>query len=431
MASTLGTIKTAINELVFNNKEHETVVPAQPQWSDTKKMKCLVWNGKLQVDYVDHPQPIITAPTDAIVKVSATTICGSDLHLYKGTFAGMQRGDILGHEFMGYVQEVGSEVSKFKVGDRVVCAFGIACGFCNFCQKEEYTSCDKTNPSKTQDNMYGDRLSAIHGYSHLLGGVPGGDAEYVRVSIADVNLFLIPDDIPDEKALYLTDVIPTALHGAKLGEVGPGKTVAIWGLGPIGLMCARWCQILGASKVIGIDMVPERLAVARDVLKIETINFKDEDVFKAIRERLELPSGVDVAIECAGFDYAQSWAHKIEMKLGLETDSSEIFQEIFRCVSKGGNVSIIGVYTGYANHFPVGAMMEKNITVRGGQCPAQKYWKYCLEKLRTGEIDTDWLVTHRGSLADGPKLFEKMNNKEDGCIKVFMRPEHTIAASLA
>jgi len=259
----------------------------------------------------------------------------------------------------------------------------------------------------------------------------GGDAEYVRVSFADVNLFPIPDDIPDEKALYLTDVIPTALHGAKLGEVKEGSTVAIWGLGPIGLMCARWCQVLGAKKVIGIDEIPERLAVARDILKCEVINFKEEDVCTAIRQRLELPSGVDVAIECAGFDYAHSWAHKIEMKLGLETDTSEIFQEIFRAVSKGGNVSIIGVYTGYSNHFPIGAMMEKNITVRGGQCPAQKYWKYCLEKLRTGEIDTDWLITDRGTLADGPRFFEKMNNKEDGCIKVFMRPEHTVATSLA
>lgn len=271
--------------------------------------------------------------------------------------------------------------------------------------------------------LYGDRPAGFYGYSHLTGGFPGGQADYVRVAFADVNCLPMPDDIPDETALYLTDVIPTAYHGAVMGEVENGSVVGIWGLGPIGLMCARWCQIMGARKVIGIDTVPERLVLARDHLGIDVVDFgAEKDVVGALRRVAGGP--LDVAIECAGFDYVQSWFHKVEQAIGLETDTSEIFDQMIRAVRKFGHVSILGVYTGYANHFPVGAMMEKGLTVRGGQAPVQKYWKFCIEKIRSGECDPSFLVTNTGTLADGPKFFRMMNNKESGCIKVFLRPEH-------
>lgn len=345
---------------------------------------------------------------------------------------------------MGIVEEVGSEVKKLRPGQRVVVSACIACGMCDYCKREEYTSCDTTNPNATIEEQLGHRPAALYGFSHLTGGVPGksthfhhyhlpgGQAEYVRVAFADINCLPVPDSIPDEKALYLTDIIPTAYHGCVLGEVEKGKSVGIWGLGPIGLMTARWCQILGAKRVIGIDTVPARLDMARSVLHIDTINAKEENVVERINQ---LAGGhLDVAIECAGFDYAQSWAQKAQIALGklekiyyayvtgLETDTAEIFDEMFKAVRKFGNVSIIGVYTGYANHFPVGAMMQKNLIVKAGCCSMQKYWKYCLEKLVSGEIDPTFVITDRGHLSDAPKLYEKFNKKCDGCVKVFLRP---------
>uniref|UniRef100_A0A915DN93 EGF-like domain-containing protein n=1 Tax=Ditylenchus dipsaci TaxID=166011 RepID=A0A915DN93_9BILA len=379
--------------------------PHQPKWDDQRKMHCLVWNGKCNVDYVEHARPCITEPKDVLLKVTATTICGSDLHLYKGTFKGMRAGDIIGHEFMGIIEEVGSQVETLKVGQRVIVGFSIACGQCDYCKREEYTACDMTNPCGTVEKLYGDRPSGFYGYSHLTGGFPGGQAEYVRVAFADVNCLPIPDDIPDEKALYLTDVIPTAYHGVVMGEVGKDSVVGIWGLGPIGLMCARWCQIVGARRVIGIDTVPERLLLAKNQLGIDIIDFREEkDVVGALRRLAGGP--LDVAIECAGFDYVQCWFHKLQQTIGLETDTSEIFDQMIRAVRKF-----------------VGAMMEKGLTIRGGQAPAQKYWRLCIEKIKSGELDPSFLVTHFGTLADGPKFFKMMNEKEGGCIKVFMRPE--------
>uniref|UniRef100_A0AC34PWD8 Alcohol dehydrogenase n=1 Tax=Panagrolaimus sp. JU765 TaxID=591449 RepID=A0AC34PWD8_9BILA len=308
------------------------------------------------MEYVSHPKPCITEPKDILLKVTATTICGSDLHLYRGTFPAMKQGDIQGHEFMGFVVETGPEVKKLQIGDRVVVGFAIACGECDYCRREEFTACEKTNPSQVVGKLYHDCPAAFYGYSHLTGG---GHAEYVRVPFADVNCFPIPSEIPDEKALYLTDVIPTALFGAKMGEVREGDTVGIWGLGPIGLMCAQWCQILGAKRVIGIDIVPERLELARKHLGIDVIDF-GKNKGKVVEALRELNGGpLDVGIECAGFDYIQSWIHRIEVALGLETDTSEILDQIFKAVRKFGRVSILGVYSGYANHFPIGILMEK------------------------------------------------------------------------
>ncbi|KAI1717507.1 alcohol dehydrogenase groES-like domain-containing protein [Ditylenchus destructor] len=420
-------VKSAINEVVFDRKEQPTVAPTNPAWDETKKMRCLVWKGKGDIEYVEHPRPKITSPTDIILKVTATSICGSDLNLYKGTFLGMHDGDIPGHEILGLVYEVGSEVKTFKVGQRVIVGFCITCGDCDYCKREEYTACEGLNPTRTVGLVYGDRPTGAYGYSHITGRVAGGQAEYVRVALADRNCYLVPDEVPDDKALYLTDIIPTGYHAALLGDVGPNRVVGIWGLGPIGLMCARWCQILGAKRVIGIDSVPERLALAKTVLQIETVDFEEvKDVPEALNKMLE--GKLDVAIDCVGFDFSKTWLHKL--KIGMETDCPELFTEMFRAVRKFGNVSIAGdckVVIDYylaTNNFPVGAMMEKGLTIRGGQCPVQKYWERCTNVLRSGNIDPTFLVTHRGTLADGPKFYEMMIEQISGCIKVFMRPEH-------
>jgi threonine dehydrogenase-like Zn-dependent dehydrogenase len=398
----------------------ETATPAQPQLDQTKVMGALVWEGKKDIRYEIKPRPMITDTRDILLKVTASTICGSDLHLYSGSLPDMKPGDILGHEFMGIVIDKGTDVKKINVGQRVVVAFDIACGTCDYCKREEYTACDTTNPSGLMDYMYGHRTAALYGYSHLTGGVPGGQSEYVRVPFADVNCLPIPDDIPDDKALYLSDIVPTSLHGTELGGVKEGTRVGIWGLGPVGLLTARWCQIKKAGRIIAIDCIPERLERAKK-LGIETIDFKKEKVVERIDQLC--PGGLDVSIECAGFEYAKTLLHKLERAVNLETDTADILSEMIYATRKFGVVSIIGVYSGHTNHFPIGALMEKGLHMTGSQSPTQKYWKYCLEKIRTGEMDPTFVVTHRGTLADGPKLYDKFYNR-DQVIKVFLRPEH-------
>jgi len=396
-----------------------TSITPQPNVDEKHPMHALIWHGKKDIQYVEKPRPLITDQTDVILRITATTICGSDLHLYTGAMLDMHDGDILGHEFMGIIESVGSQVKKLSVGQRVVVAFGIACGSCEYCKREQYTACDTTNPSEVVEEMYGHRPAALYGYSHLTGGVPGGQSEYVRVAFADVNCLVIPDDVSDEKALYLSDVVPTAYHGTELAQVKEGTKVGIWGLGPIGLMAARWCQIRKAGKIIGIECVPERITAGRK-LGITVIDFKNEDVCKRLQELV--PGGLDCGIECAGFEYAKTLKHKIEMALSLETDTADIISEMIYSVRKFGIVSIIGVYSGYTNHFPIGAMMEKDLVVNGGQSPTQKYWHMALEKIRNGELDPTFIITHRDSLSAGPELYKKFYAKEDGIIKVFLRP---------
>jgi threonine dehydrogenase-like Zn-dependent dehydrogenase len=302
--------------------EVETSTPIKPKLDESKSMKALAWYGKKDIRLVDVPRPMITDQRDVVIRVTATSICGSDLHMYSNATPDMHKGDILGHEFMGVIDDIGDQVKNFKKGQRVVVAFAIACGECDFCKRSEFTACETTNPSKLMEKMYGHRTAAFYGYSHLTGGVPGGQAEYVRVAFADVNCYPVPDELPDDVAVFLSDLIPTSYHACELGKVKEGDTVAIWGLGPIGLLTARWAQLRHAKKVIGIDCVPERLEMAREELNIDVINFKEQDTVKTIAGMC--PSGVDVAIECVGFEYAKSWTHKIEMALGLETDTADI-----------------------------------------------------------------------------------------------------------
>jgi threonine dehydrogenase-like Zn-dependent dehydrogenase len=406
-----------------------TASPMQPDLDSNKSMHALVWQNSKDVQYVTTPKPILTDATDVIVKVTATTICGSDLHMYSGNMLSMKSGDILGHEFMGVIEEIGPEVKNFQVGQRVVCAFDIACGKCDFCTREEFTACKVTNPSILEESMFGHRTCAIFGYSHLTGGVPGGQADYVRVPFADTNCLSVPDELPDEKALYLSDIVPTALFGVEMGKVKKGDTVGIWGLGPIGLLVAKWCQIKGASRIIGIDCVPERFQIAHANLIIETLDFNQVDVVKELATMF--PDGLDVGIECAGFEYAKTWKHKIERAVGLESDQGDILTEIIQSVRGFGHVAILGVYTGTVNHFPIGSLMEKGLTMSGGQSPTQKYWKYSLEMMLKGDFDPTFLITHRGTLDDGPTLYKKFYNREEGMLKCFIRPNQYVESTVA
>jgi len=395
--------------------------PLQPIWDQTKSMHALTWQAKFDVRYVETPFPRIADNRDALVKITATTICGSDLHLYDGAIPDMRPGDILGHECMGIVEEVGSNVKKLYKGQRVVVAFDIACGACDYCLNGNFSCCDTTNDSELMEKMYGHRTAALFGYSHLTGGVPGGQSDFIRVPFADVNCLPVPDDIPDEKALYLSDIVPTSYFGVDAGGVKEGSTVAVWGLGPVGMLIARWSQIKKARKIIGIDCVPERLQLARQ-LGIDVINFKEQDVVKALRDLV--PGGLDTCIEAAGPEYSKSLKHKVERALALETDQCDILTECIMSVKKCGTVTIIGAYAGLTNHFPIGALMEKAIHVNGGQCPTQKYWPVCLDYIKSGEMDPTFVVTHKRRLSDGPQLYKQFYNKEDGIMKVFLRPEH-------
>jgi threonine dehydrogenase-like Zn-dependent dehydrogenase len=402
--------------------DRDIQVPCKPNLDPNKNMNALVWNGVKDVQYTTTPAPMLTDPKDVIIRVKATTICGSDIHLVDGSIPTMRSGDILGHEFLGIIEEVGSEVLKLQKGQRVIVAFDIACGNCEFCDRQEFSGCKMTNPSNLQSSLYGHNMSAMYGYSHLTGGVPGGQAELVRVPYADVNCLVVPDDLEDEKALLLTDVVPTSYHGCKLGKVKQDDVVGIWGLGPIGLLTGVFCKNMGARRVVGIDNVPERLQKAES-LGLEVIDFNKKDVVETLKEMF--PTGIDVAIECAGGEYSKSWTDRAERALNLETDTADIFKEMFQSVRPFGRVSVIGVYIGFANHFPVGMMMEKGLTIRGGQCPVQKYWKALLQDVVDGKIDPSVVVTHRGTLKEGPEFYQKFLGHEEGILKVILRPEGT------
>lgn len=384
-------------------------------------MKALVWHGPEDVRVDERPNPVIGGPGDALVRVTCATICGSDLHIYHGSIPGIRNGDVLGHEFVGIVEDVGADVKTLKPGDRVAVAAIIACGACWFCEKKLFSLCETTNPNPVMQMMYGHHVAAGFGYTHLAGGYDGGQAEYVRVPFADVGCLKLPDGIRDEQAVLLSDAACTGWMAADIGEVGPGKTVAVWGAGPIGLAAMTAAKAMGAARVIAIDNVPYRLATARERLGIEAINF-DEDPPVMTLQELTHGRGPDVCIEAVGFRYAKSLLHKVERAVKLETDALDTISEVFRSVRKGGNVAIMGDFIGYGNHFPIGALMEKAVTVRSGQVHAQRYFKLVMEKMLSGEYDPSFMVTHKLPLekaVEGYKIFDK---KEDGAIKVALQP---------
>jgi len=409
----------------------ETAVrPEYKPAADGSMMKALAWFGNADVRVVDAPVPAITEPDDVMVKVTGTTICGSDLHLYHGEILTMQKGDILGHEFMGVVDAVGPNVTNLHPGQRVVASFQIACGECEYCKKKLSSFCDRTNNSSLQKAMYGQRDAGFFGYSHFTGGFPGGQAEFVRVPKGNVNLLPIPDEVPDEKALYLSDILPTSYHAVYDTGVSEGDVVGIWGLGPIGLYAARWCQLKGASRVIGIDRIPERLNLAAEKLGIETINFSEfSDVPKRIYELV--PRGLDVALDCGSFHEPKTLMHKIQKTMMLETDSPETINEMLVSVRKMGRCGIIAAYAGYANGVNVGALMEKGIRLIGnGQAPVHKYWKEILyDYVIPGRFDPTFILTHRVPLDDMALLYKAFDERKAGVEKVFVETKFSSAPS--
>ncbi|KAI9822192.1 MAG: hypothetical protein M1826_000501 [Phylliscum demangeonii] len=406
-------------EKVLGDRDVATTVEHQTRPGET--MQALCWFGNKDVRMQEVGVPRVTDPTDVVCKVTGTTVCGSDLHLYHREIMQLQEGDILGHEWMGIVDEVGSAVKQLKKGDRVVSSFQIACGSCQYCQEGLTSMCDRTNSSTIQEKLYGKPFAGIFGYSHFAGGFAGGQAEYVRCPFADVNLLKVPDEVPDEKALYLSDIVPTSYHSCVCAEVSKGKSVAIWGLGPIGLLAAQWSKLGGARRIIGIDNVPERLAFARDRLGCEVIDFSaTADVVAAIYA-LE-PNGVDCGIDAAAFRYTKSMLHTVQRAVGLETDSSEVVNEALRAVRKFGNISLVADYAAYTNQFLIGALMEKGITLRGtGQTPVQRYWRDLLPMIASGEFDPSIILSHRFDLAEFPALYAAFDKKELGIMKTFVQ----------
>ncbi|KAJ9227289.1 hypothetical protein DTO027B5_706 [Paecilomyces variotii] len=394
-------------------------------------MKALTWQGKNSVKLVETAKPRIIEDRDVIVKVTGSTICGSDLHLYHGAIIEMTKGDILGHEFCGVVESVGPGAKNVKPGERVVASFQIACGECRYCKLKLSSVCERTNANKIANVMYGGRTAGIFGYSHFTGGFAGGQAEYVRVPYGDVNLLKLPDDVPDEKGLYLSDVLCTSWHCVTDTGVNPGDVVAIWGGGPIGQMCAEFAFFNGASRVILIDGGEGawRLDWLKTKMpKLETVDFtklpKGESVTSQLKKMVD--GGPDVCLECAAGEYAKGWAHYFETLLGFETDTSELLNEMLTSVKSFGRVGVTGVYAGYTNHFNIGALMQTGIRLIGnGQAPVHKHWNHLLQLIREDKIHPLDMVSHRVRLEDMEKVYELFNKREKGFQKMFVQTKYS------
>ncbi|MGI8916972.1 MAG: zinc-dependent alcohol dehydrogenase [Pyrinomonadaceae bacterium] len=389
-------------------------------------MKALCWFGKYDVRVYDVPEPKILNPHDAIIKVTTTAICGSDLHLYDGYIPTMEKGDILGHEFMGEVVEVGNAVKNLKVGDRVVVPFTIACGKCFFCKQEKWSACDNTNPNAGMaETLYGYSGSGLFGYSHLMGGYAGGQAEYVRVPFADVGPIKIENGLTDEQVLFLSDIFPTGYMAAENCNIKPGDTVAIWGCGPVGQFAIKSAFMLGAERVIAIDDAPERLRMASESGGAETINFAEEDVFDRLKQ-MTAGLGPDSCIDAVGLEAhgttVDALYDRAKAALLLATDRPHALRQAIHACRKGGTVSVPGVYGAFLDKFPFGAAFAKGLTFKMGQTHVHKYMKPLLKKVQDGEIDPSFVITHRINLADAPTGYATFKNKEQDCIKVVMRP---------
>jgi threonine dehydrogenase-like Zn-dependent dehydrogenase len=388
------------------------------------KANCWLSTKKLEVQEV--PDPKILNQHDAIVKISSTAICGSDLHLYNGLLPTMEKGDVLGHEFMGEVVEVGREVKNLRVGDRVIVPFPIACGKCYFCQNEWYSLCENTNPNAwMQETVWGHATGGIYGYSHMLGGYAGGQAEYARVPFADVNPLKIPDGVRDEQVLFLTDAFPTGYYAAENCDIQPGDTIAVWGCGPIGQFAIRSAFLLGAERVIAIDRVDYRLQMAREG-GAETVNFEEVDVLLDVIKDMTGGRGPDACIDAVGLQasgggVAGVYDH-VKQAVKLETDRPLALREVMMAVRSGGRLSIIGDYAGFIDKVPFGSVMNRAVTMRMGQTPVQKYYRPLLERIMRGEIDPSFVATHTLPLEEAPRGYELMDNKEDGCVKVVLKP---------
>ncbi|KAF2758748.1 GroES-like protein [Pseudovirgaria hyperparasitica] len=394
---------------------------------DTETMQALVWAGKNSVKMVTAKKPVVIEPRDVILKVTGSTVCGSDLHLLHGAIVEMKKGDILGHEFCGVIDSMGADAGRtgLNKGDRVVASFQIACGDCYYCKQKLSSQCEKTNANTLEDAMYGGRTAGMFGYSHFTGGFAGGQAEYVRVPCGDVNLLKLPDDVPDEKGLYLSDVIATSWNCVVDTGVKEGDTVAIWGAGPIGQMCVDFSFMNGAKRVIVIDSNWRLDYIKERHPKTELIDFKNlpkgTSVVRRLKEMCD-GRGPDVALECVAGEYTKGWAHWFEMQMGLETDTSEIVNEMIESVKNYGRCGITGVYAGYTNHFNIGSLMERGIRLIGnGQAPVHLYWEKLLKMIQDGSIDPLKMVSHRVDISQMDQVYYKFEKKEDGMQKVFVQ----------
>ncbi len=389
-------------------------------------MKANCWHGKndLRVDNV--PDPTILNPRDAIVRVTSTAICGSDLHLYNGFVPSMQAGDILGHEFMGEVVEVGRAVYNLEVGDRIVVPFPIACGSCFFCSQKLYSVCENSNPNAAMaEKAWGHSTSGIYGYSHLTGGYAGGQAEYVRVPYADVGHIKVPEGMTDEQVLFLSDILPTGYMAAENCSIRRGDVVAVWGCGPVGLFAIQCAYMLGAEHVIAIDRFPERLRMARERCRAETINYEEVAVLEALRE-MTGGRGPDACIDAVGMEahgngllYAYDRAKQAMM---LESDRPIALREAMLACRNGGTISVAGVYGGFADKLPMGSVMNRSLTIKTGQTHVHRYMQPLLERIQKGEIDPTFVITHTMALEDAPSGYRMFREKEDECIKIVLKP---------
>jgi len=415
-------------ENVVNPPTHAHIsVSTRYKEDPTLNMQAAEWHGSKDIRVVTRPAPDITDPADAIIKVTSLTVCGSDLHMYfavQPMGASMRKGDIVGHESMGVIVKVGSDVKKMKVGQRVVISAPISCGTCEFCKQERYSLCDTTNPSTAMESLYGGRTAGLFGYSHLTGGFAGGQAEYCRVPFADVNLLPVPDNLNDRQVLYLSDVLCTAWHGNVLAKTGKGSIVAVWGAGPIGLTTCYLAKFRGATTIVSIDHNPARLEIAKSKAgATHTINFADTPDVVAELQKL-IPGGPTNCIDCVGFRFPKSWSTWLSQTMRLQSDATESIQEMIKACRKGANLALIGDYFNTTNNFPIGVMMEKGLNVSGGQLYCQQYWGELLGYIQKGQIDITWLISHEDKLANIAKAYELFGQQADAVTKYFIQTDY-------
>jgi threonine dehydrogenase-like Zn-dependent dehydrogenase len=389
-------------------------------------MRALTWHGRHDVRVENVPDPEIVNPRDAILKVTSTAICGSDLHLYDGYIPSLRAGDILGHEFMGEVVEVGAK-SNLKKGQRVVVPFTISCGDCFFCKKTQFSCCDNANPAETSDlseTLMGHAMGAAFGYAHLTGGYAGGQAEYVRVPFSDVGPIVIPDGIDDDQVLFLSDILPTGWQAAENADIEEGDTVAVWGCGPVGLFAIQSAFKLGAHRVIAIDHYPRRLQLAKQ-MGADILDYREVEVLEALKE-MTGGIGPDAVIDCVGMEShglaIDNIADTVKQQLMLATERPHALRQAIIACRKGGKVSIPGVYGGFADKFPLGQMMEKGLTVKTGQTHVQRYTKKLLDLIQKGELDTTFMISHREPLSDAAELYQKWHDEQDTYTKIVLKP---------
>jgi threonine dehydrogenase-like Zn-dependent dehydrogenase len=389
-------------------------------------MKALCWHGKNDIRCDTVPDPKIQHPRDAIIQVTSCAICGSDLHIFDGVIPGMESGDVLGHETMGIVVETGSEVSNLKAGDRVVVPFTISCGECFFCKRGFYSGCERSNPNhKVAEKLWGHSPAGLFGYSHILGGYAGGQAEYLRVPYADVGPIKVPDSLSDDQVLFLSDIFPTGYMAADNCNIQPGDTIAIWGCGPVGQFAIRSAFMLGAERVIAIDTVPERLRMAESLGAI-TIDFKAEDVYEKIQD-LTSGRGADSCIDAVGTEASATGSidamlDRVKVATFMGTDRPHVLRQAIHCCRNFGTVSIVGVYGGFLDKIPMGSAINRGLTFKMAQTPVQHYLPELLKRVENGDIDPSFVITHHAPLAEGPEMYKTFRAKDDGCIKVVLKP---------